>query len=162
MERLWPVDAVRELDRRTIEDAGLPGIALMEAAGAGAAALLRKRYPEARRVAVLCGPGNNGGDGFVVARHLHDAGVAAVLCLAAPQERWRGDARTMLEVARHAGLPEGRLAGADLVVDALFGTGFRGAPEGDLAALIEQANTTAPVVALDVPSGVNASTGEVE
>ena len=161
MDRLWPADAVRELDRRTIEDAGLPGIALMEAAGARAAVLVRERYPHARRVAVLCGPGNNGGDGFVVARHLHEAGVAAVLCLAAPQERWRGDARTMLDVARHVGVPEGGLAGADVIVDALFGTGFRGAPEGDLAALIEQANATAPIVALDVPSGVDASTGEV-
>ena len=136
MERLWPADAVRELDRRTIEDAGLPGIALMEAAGARAAALVRERYPEARRVAVLCGPGNNGGDGFVVSRHLHEAGVAAVLCLAAPEERWRGDARTMLDVARHTGVPEGGLAGADVIVDALFGTGFHGAPEGELAALM--------------------------
>jgi NAD(P)H-hydrate epimerase len=161
MERLWPADAVRELDRRTIEDAGLPGIALMEAAGARAAELVRTRYPRAGRVAVVCGPGNNGGDGFVVARHLREAGVDAVLCLAAPDERWRGDARTMLDVARHAGVPDGDLAGADLVVDALFGTGFRGAPESDVAALIEQANATAPVVAMDVPSGVNASTGEV-
>ncbi len=84
-----------------------------------------------------------------------------MLCLAAPEERWRGDARTMLDVARHSGVPEGGLAGADVVVDALFGTGFHGAPEGELAALIEQANATAPVVALDVPSGVDASTGEV-
>src|SRR4051812_30017389 len=107
MERLWPADAVRELDRRTIEDAGLPGVALMEAAGARAAALVRERHPGAGRVAVLCGPGNNGGDGFVVARHLHEAGVAAVLCLAAPQEQWRGGARPKLD----AGPPPGGAPG---------------------------------------------------
>jgi ADP-dependent NAD(P)H-hydrate dehydratase / NAD(P)H-hydrate epimerase len=163
MERLWPAEALRELDRRTIEDAGLPGIALMEAAGARAAELVRERFPSARRVAVLCGPGNNGGDGFVVARHLHEAGVDVVLCLAAPEERWKGDARTMLQVARHTRVPDGDLDGADLIVDALFGTGFRGTPEGEPAALIEQANDRgAPIVALDVPSGVNGSTGEVE
>src|SRR3954469_18345594 len=140
MERLWPAEALRELDRRTIEDAGLPGVALMEAAGARAAELVRERFPSARRVAVLCGPGNNGGDDFVVARHLHEAGVEVVLCLAAREERWKGDARTMLEVARHIGVPDGDLAGADVVVDALFGTGFHGSPEGQPVALIEQAN----------------------
>src|SRR3954451_13032232 len=126
MERLWPAEALRELDRRTIEDAGLPGVALMEAAGARAAELVRERFPATGRVAVLCGPGNNGGDGFVVARHLHEAGVEAVLCLAAPEGRCRGAARTMLEVARHARVPDGDLAGADLIVDALFVTGFHG------------------------------------
>src|SRR3982751_1578885 len=120
MEVLWRAEDVRELDRRTIEEAGLPGAALMEAAGAAAARTLRERWPGARRVAVVCGPGNNGGDGFVVARHLRDHGVSAYLCLAGPAQRWKGDAATMLQVARHLGIPESALVEADVIVDALF------------------------------------------
>ena len=159
--RLWRADEIRALDARAIEEAGLPGAALMESAGAAAAALLRERWPQARTVAVVCGPGNNGGDGFVVARRLREAGLEAWLVLAAERERWRGDAATMLRVADALGVPEGGLEGADVVVDALLGTGARGAPEGDLLGVVERVNASgAPVLALDIPSGVDATSGE--
>src|SRR4051794_41885707 len=105
MERLWPAEALRELDRRTIEDAGLPGVALMEAAGARAAELVRERFPATGRVAVLCGPGNNGGDGFVVGPPPHQGGVEGGLCLGGPQGRWEGDARPLLPGAPPNGGP---------------------------------------------------------
>ena len=163
METLWRAEDLRELDRRMVEDTGLPGAALMEVAGAAAAALLRARYPDARRVAVVCGPGNNGGDGFVVARHLRDDGLDVWIVLAAPRERFRGDAATMLHVADELGVPHGaRLVGADVVVDALLGTGSQGAPRRPISDAIQRVNRHgAPVFALDIPSGVDSTTGEV-
>jgi NAD(P)H-hydrate epimerase len=163
VETLWRAVDLRELDRRTVEDAGLPGAALMEAAGAAAAAELRARYPEARRVAVVCGPGNNGGDGFVVARHLRDAGLDAWLVLVADAGRIRGDAATMLRVADALDVPRrGEVTGADIVVDALLGTGATGEPRAEIAVAIERITQhAAPVLALDVPSGIDATTGEV-
>jgi NAD(P)H-hydrate epimerase len=162
MERLWRAAELRELDRRTIEEVGVPGAALMESAGAAAAALLRERWPDSSRVAVACGRGNNGGDGFVVARRLRDAGLDAWLVLAPGAEEARGDAATMLRAADGLGVPRGGLDGADVIVDALLGTGARGGVEGDLAALVERINRAGcPVLAVDVPSGVDGSTGEV-
>jgi hydroxyethylthiazole kinase-like uncharacterized protein yjeF len=163
VETLWRAEDVRELDRRTVEDAGLPGAALMELAGAGAVALIRDRYPDVRRIAVVCGPGNNGGDGFVVARRLLDAGLDAWLVLAAPVERFRGDAATMLQVAAALDVPQrADLVGAELVVDALLGTGASGAPRGAIADWIDRVTQHAvPVVALDIPSGIDATTGVV-
>src|SRR4051812_25698036 len=133
MERLWTAAELRELDRRTIEDVGVPGAALMECAGAAAADLLRSRWPQARRVAVACGKGNNGGDGSVVVRRLREAGVEAWLVLAPGADEARGDAATMLHAADAVGVPRGDLDGAEVIVDALLGTGSRGAPEGGLA-----------------------------
>src|SRR4051812_46680426 len=98
MEVLWRADALRELDRRTVEDVGLPGAVLMEAAGAAAARAVLERFPDVRSARVVCGPGNNGGDGFVVARHLREAGVDARVVLTAPPDRFAGDAATMLRV----------------------------------------------------------------
>ena len=107
---------------------------LMERAGAAVARELNARFPGARRVAALCGGGSNGGDGRVAVRLLHEAGLDA-------------DETDDVE-------------GADVVVDALFGTGFHGEPRPDAAARIERMNAAGvPVVAVDVPSGVDASTG---
>ena len=124
---------------------------------------MRDRFPAALRVAVVCGPGNNGGDGFVVARHLLDAGLDAWIVLAAPRERFRGDAATMLAVADALGVPErAALSGADVVVDALLGTGATGAPHGEIAGWIGRISQhAAPVVALDIPSGIEPTTGAV-
>jgi len=109
---------------------------LMERAGAAVAAELRRAYPEGRRVVAVCGGGSNGGDGRVAVRALREAGLDA-------QET-------------------DSLDGADVVIDALFGTGFRGAPRQEAAGLIERINACgAAVVAVDVPSGVDASTGEI-
>ena len=163
MRRLWHPDEVRELDSRAIHELGLPGIALMEYAGAQAARVLREHYGDGAGIGVLCGPGNNGGDGFVLARHLHVAGVSAGVCVAAAPESSTEDARTMRAAATAFGVPEREPEDADLIVDALFGSGFRGRLEGASEALVARANgLAAPIVSLDVPSGVDGGTGRVE
>jgi NAD(P)H-hydrate epimerase len=162
MQRLWTAAELRELDRRTIDEVGVPGAALMECAGAAAAELVRTRWPDARRIAIAAGKGNNGGDGAVVARRLREAGLDAWLVLAPGAGESRGDAGTMLRAAGALGVPRHGLEGADVIVDALLGTGARGAPEGPLAALIEAVGEAGvPVLAIDVPSGVDGSSGEV-
>jgi NAD(P)H-hydrate epimerase len=136
---------------------------LMERAGAGAAVAALRRFPDATRFTVWCGTGANGGDGFVVARILHEAGRAVEVVLADAEAKVKGDARENLDRVKELGI---RLAetgrSADVVVDALFGTGFRGAPRADAVRHIEEINSLrVPVLSLDVPSGVDASTGEV-
>ena len=163
MRRLWHPDEVRELDSLAIHELGLPGIALMEYAGAQAARVVREHYGDGAEISVLCGPGNNGGDGFVVARHLHVAGVSVGVCVAAAPESSTEDARTMRAAATAFGVPEREPEHAGLIVDALFGSGFRGRLEGASEALVARANDlAAPIVALDVPSGVDGGTGRVE
>ena len=172
-------DEVRSLDRRAIEHYGMPGVVLMENAGRGAAELLTRLWPEARDVAILCGHGNNGGDGFVIARHLDVARVRVQILLASSPPRLGGDAATMFEIVRRSGIPwEDRaeadadafragLAGAAVVVDALLGTGAVGPPRGAIAAAIEglrrrSADVHPPkVLAIDVPSGLDADSGDV-
>ncbi len=163
MRRLWHPEEVRELDRRAIRELGLPGVALMECAGAEAAAAVRERYGDSVAVSVLCGPGNNGGDGFVVARHLHVAGLRVGVCVAAAAESSTDDARTMRTAATAFGVPELEPEDADVIVDALFGSGFHGRLEGAAEALVARVNElAAPIVALDVPSGVDGASGRVE
>ncbi|OWJ67586.1 NAD(P)H-hydrate epimerase, partial [Inquilinus limosus] len=144
-----------EADRRTIAG-GTPGIVLMERAGAAVARAIRARWSP-RPVAVLCGPGNNGGDGWVIARLLAGQGWPVRLASLVPAKVLKGDA------AEAAALWKGKVEGADpavldgagLVVDALFGAGLNRAPEGRAAALIEAvARSGLPVVAVDVPSGL--------
>lgn len=140
-----------------------PTLELMERAGAAAAASLRRRFPDARRVSVWCGGGANGGDGLVVARLLHAEGLEVEVSLLADEERVRGDAAENLRRARELGIPFVAEPGAaDVVVDALFGTGFSGEPRREAAAAIATVNRSgAPVLSVDVPSGVDASTGRV-
>jgi len=138
-----------------------PTLELMERAGRKVAEEILGRYPEARRVAVWCGPGANGGDGFVVARELAGARRECSVRLLGPDEKVAGDAAVNLRRARRDGVPfVEEPGGVDLVVDALFGTGFRGRPRPDAARAIEQMNGSGvPIVAVDLPSGVDASTG---
>lgn len=142
---------------------GLSGPAMMEAAGAAAAAFIIRTI-EKRPAAVLCGPGNNGGDGFVVARKLKDAGWTVRVGLVGDRTYLRGDAALM------AGLFDGEvesltpavLDGAGLIIDAMFGTGLSRAIESPEREVILAANAhPAPIVALDMPSGVDADTGAV-
>ena len=137
---------------------------LMERAGTAVTETVLRRYPDARRASVWCGPGANGGDGLVVARQLCAAGRDVEVRLLADESRVTGDAAENLERARELGIPFVEEPGpTDVVVDALFGTGFAGAPRREAAAAIETINTAgAPVVAVDVPSGIDASTGRVE
>ena len=147
---------VREVDRRAIEDFGLPGIVLMENAGRNAAVLLHERAPAAR-VAIVCGKGNNAGDGFVIARHLMNLGHGVRLLLAADPAGYQGDAAINWRVVEKMGIPaaalasatqaewERALAGVDWIVDALLGTGSTGAPRGSLAVGAASGNDTSKV-----------------
>ncbi len=140
-----------------------PTLELMERAGAAVADAILRGYPDARTVSVWCGAGANGGDGFVVARKLHEAGRGVQVRLLAPEERIAGDALENLRRARALGLLfVDEWTPADVVVDALFGTGFTGAPRPEAARAIWEMNALeSPVVSVDVPSGVDASTGEI-
>jgi len=158
-EPLYSADEMRRAEQ------AYPGatLELMERAGSAAADAALRRFPGARAFSVWCGTGNNGGDGFVVARKLHEAGREVSVRLLGPEEKVQGDAAENLRRARELGL---RFADdwepADVILDALFGTGFSGAPRADAAAHIEAMNaSSSPVVAVDIPSGVDASTGEV-
>jgi ADP-dependent NAD(P)H-hydrate dehydratase / NAD(P)H-hydrate epimerase len=164
-QSLFDAAAVRAVDRCAIDDLGIPGYELMSRAGAAALRHLHLRWPEARRILVLCGPGNNGGDGLVLARLARAEGFdVRVWCpLGVPR---RGDAALAAEAFAEAGgvadcgAAEDPLTGFDVVVDALFGIGLARPPPSDLAALIEALNAAAtPVLALDVPSGIDADSG---
>ncbi len=143
---------------------GVAGATLMENAGRAVADEVVKRFPDAESVVVLCGPGNNGGDGFVTARHLMERGYRVRLGFDGDVGRLPKDAAAMAR--RFAGriepLSPDMLTGAGVVVDALFGAGLARPIEGKFATLIGRVNASAvPVVAVDVPSGIDGSTGEV-
>jgi ADP-dependent NAD(P)H-hydrate dehydratase / NAD(P)H-hydrate epimerase len=171
---------MREVDRLSTERHGIPSLTLMENAGAGVAEFLANRYASLslRRIVILCGKGNNGGDGFVVARHLLDSGAKPAVFLFASPDELRGDAAVNLERLRKL-LPtiqivrspgewlsmKAPLASADIIVDALLGTGIRGPVEGFFAQLIEDVNAAGPekfVLAVDVPSGFPADSGAAQ
>jgi len=158
---------VRELDRRAIEEYGIPGLVLMENAGANASRWILERAAREGWIrpsaGIACGPGNNGGDGYVVARHLANAGWDVRVESRVALEELRGDAALMARIARAMGIPHTALGeGHTLLVDALLGTGFQGAPRPDMARSIAALNGTRArlVVALDLPSGLDADTGE--
>lgn len=157
---LYTTEQVRGLDRAAIAG-GIPGIELMQRAAAAALAVLRRRWPQARSVCALCGPGNNGGDGFLVAMLAHEAGLkATVIALGGASVGDASEARARCERAGVAIAHGGGWPQADVYVDALFGSGLNRAPEGDGAALIQRLNAqTRPVLALDVPSGLSSDTG---
>ncbi|HEU4732287.1 MAG TPA: NAD(P)H-hydrate dehydratase [Kofleriaceae bacterium] len=177
-------DEMRALDRRTIEDIGIPATTLMETAGrAVAGAALRMLDGRRGHVRVVCGPGNNGGDGFVAARVLRAQGVDAVVYLAAPREAVRGDARAHLEILERSGgvirsiATPGQLAAlagaaagsergpdapglvTDLVIDALFGVGLARPIEGHLAEVVAWMQRAGRILAVDIPSGLDSDTG---
>jgi NAD(P)H-hydrate epimerase len=170
-------EIMQKLDRRTIEEAGIPGIVLMENAGRGAVREILAGYPEILKgkVAIIAGRGNNGGDGFVIARYLMNRGVNVKIFLLAEQEKVKGDARLNLDILLNMKasiteikdlntwkvlLPE--LEGHCLIVDAIFGTGLRSEVKGMIREVIDDINYfNIPKVAVDLPSGLNANTGEV-
>jgi NAD(P)H-hydrate epimerase len=157
-------ESMRAIDRWAIEERGVPSLDLMERAGAGVVRAVERLAPDGP-VTVVCGKGNNGGDGLVAARLLRDAGRAVAVVVTGPLQELRGDARVNLE--RLPGEPPveyrgGEIASGAAVVDALLGTGFAGEPRGAVGGAIEAINSCgAPVVSVDVPSGVDASTGVI-
>jgi hydroxyethylthiazole kinase-like uncharacterized protein yjeF len=163
MLELLTAEEMGRADRLTIEG-GIPGAVLMENAGRGVADEVSARFPDAATVSVLCGPGNNGGDGFVAARHLIERGYSVGLGFDGDPSKLPADAAAM--AARFKGTIEplgvDLLAGADVIIDAMFGAGLARAIEGKLAELIAAANASGvPIVAIDVPSGIDGTTGAI-
>jgi hydroxyethylthiazole kinase-like uncharacterized protein yjeF len=164
---------IAEIDRRAIKEFGVSWAALMDRAGqaVATAAISMLSARNSPLVVVVCGKGNNGGDGLVAAHYLHREGIRVEVILASPESEFSGEARRVLETARQAAVPvrsisEGdrrMLGGAALIIDALFGTGFRGPARGQAAELIEAINRTGtPVLAVDIPSGVSADSGSAD
>lgn len=162
---LYRAAGVRELDRIAIHEFGIPGIELMNRAGAVLFDELCSRWPEAGHVAVVCGIGNNAGDGYVVARLAREKGFAVTLLALADPARLKGDAKTAWGAAQAAGLTVSEfnrtaLAQVDVIVDAVFGTGLDRPVDGRWAEAIDAINAAAvPVLAVDIPSGLQADTG---
>ena len=165
---LLDAETMRGVDRWAIDERGVPSLDLMERAGAGVTRIVEHLAADGPAV-VVCGKGNNGGDGLVVARLLREAGRNVTVVCAAPPEDFAGDARVNLErlpgdapfvLAEDRARAEQALGEASVIVDALLGTGFEGEPRGTVGEAIEAVNAArAPVVSVDVPSGVDASTG---
>ena len=176
MQPVFTAAEMRALDSRAIETLGVPGPRLMENAGRGAAALIAREWAPIRgkRILVLCGKGNNGGDGFVVARYLKAKGARPRVLLvglraevkgdaAQALGRWRGKVKEIRDEGDMATVARA-LGEADLVVDALLGTGLTGPARGLVAQVIERLNNSSgragvPVVALDLPSGLGSDGG---
>jgi hydroxyethylthiazole kinase-like uncharacterized protein yjeF len=166
---------MRELDRKAIEEVGIPSVVLMENAGRTTYQILRREFPDlSGPVAVVAGRGNNGGDGSVVARYLAQAGVPVAIFLVASRDQVQGDAQINLEVAAAQGIEivevkeekdlnllAHRLARSGLIVDALLGTGLNSEVRGLFRLVIDEINhLRPPVLAVDLPSGLSADTGQ--
>jgi NAD(P)H-hydrate epimerase len=174
--KLVTSESMRAIDNECINNLGIPGLKLMENAGVGTARFIERELGSVgdKRITVVCGKGNNGGDGFVIARELKTRGAAVGVYLAGHRDDVGGDARANLDrLGRETvvELTDGRSVGAlvqamtnsDLVVDAVFGTGFQGVPRGLSGTVIGQINLCGRrVLAVDVPSGLNATTGVAE
>ncbi|MDG6777223.1 NAD(P)H-hydrate dehydratase [Thiomicrorhabdus sp. zzn3] len=167
MMRFHTAEQSRAIDRFAIESAGIPGLLLMKRAGLYAFETLRHHYPKAQRLLIVCGGGNNGGDGFVVAQLAAMAGFQVDLTLLGSTDSLHNEARQAfdelkpLKIAPVDFTPE-RLEQCDLVIDALFGTGLDRPVSGIAADWIQQINlSNKPVLAIDIPSGLHADSGQV-
>lgn len=164
---LYRANQVRELDRIAIEEMGIPGICLMERAGSAAFEILKSHWPQAHRIIVLCGTGNNGGDGYVLARLAHLAGYDVMVLQVADTANLKGDALIAFEAMKAIGLTaqvftKTKLSIVDVLVDGLFGTGLDREVSGKWQDVIDSLNRrTCPLLALDIPSGLHADTGTV-
>jgi hydroxyethylthiazole kinase-like uncharacterized protein yjeF len=170
-------EQVRAFDAWAINEMGIPGVVLMENAGRGCAEYIIEHFVERReaKVCIFCGTGNNGGDGYVIARHLVNAGFETVVVICGDRGRVKGDARINLEIIERMGLLITELdmlsgniplqvqrfaTACDMVVDALFGTGLRGELGSEYVQLITCLNAfECPIVAVDIPSGLDCDTG---
>jgi len=173
MKKYYGSSRVREADRIASDELGIPGVVLMENAGRGAAEIMLRKYPEAKNFLILCGPGNNGGDGLVAARHLALAGRAPHVITTIEIEEYKKDAAFAAVSAQKLGLGVlcskrmtdselwSLISSSDVIVDALLGTGAGGVPRGEVKRLIELCGKAGPVVSLDIPSGVDPDTGMV-
>jgi len=173
--KLVTAEQMRRIDRETIDGRGIPGDQLMENAGRGIAQGIASVVSDVRvgdSFVVICGKGNNGGDGFVVGRYLHEAGAKVSFYFLGPPDKLSPDAKLNFDRAAESKLGLHEIASldnlpdeldCDYIVDAVFGTGFSGAPRGVTADLIEYMNRQPQrVIAVDIPSGLNADTGQHE
>src|SRR5688572_20636532 len=175
--RILTADQMREADRRTTQDIGIPSLVLMENAGRQVVAAMESFFPDLadRRVAVVSGKGSNGGDGFVVARTLHQRGVEVSVFVVGQVADIKGDARLNIEILGRLGVTvveiadEGQwelhfseISDHELIVDALFGTGLKAALSGIYETVIADINgSPIPVVSIDLPSGMSADTHDL-
>jgi len=166
-------EEMRALDRATSDEVGIPGFTLMETAGRGVATVALAMVGAGARVAVICGPGNNGGDGFVIARVLRGHGLDAIVYLTAPRAVVKGNARAHLDVlersngvihsiatAQELDARRDAIARSDLAIDALFGIGLDRMIEGHMADVIAAINAAPLRLAVDIPSGLHTDTGQ--
>lgn len=171
-------DQVRAFDAWAINEVGVPGAVLMENAGRNCAEIIMDKLPELPKpkVCVFCGTGNNGGDGYVIARHLLNSGLEVRVVVLGDREKIKGDAKTNLDILEEMGAKVRQLdlgepdvadkikthtADADLIVDAIFGTGLKGQLRADYAEWINTINALdVPIMAVDIPSGLNCDSGE--
>lgn len=177
MQRVYSAEQMRAVDRMAIDEIGIPGPVLMENAARGILGVLHEVFgPVAgKRIVIACGPGNNGGDGYAVARYLRDLGAAVDLYSAADLDRPRGDAKLQIDVLSSLGVPihvlssqnaraelARALQGADLAVDALLGTGVEKTLGGRVLDAVLALNSSAvPVLSVDLPTGIHSGTGAV-
>ncbi len=175
--RLVKASEMQEMDRKTIHELGIPGIVLMENAGRGAAQTFLDHFcPKAgSRVMIICGRGNNGGDGYVVARYLHEAGLRPIVMVLSQKERISGDALVNLNIIHAMNLDirylpdevqwdtqKSEVAHATLIVDAILGTGLNSPVKGYYARVIQDITSSGkPVMSIDIPSGLNADNGSI-
>ncbi len=186
MQRYWPGkkcvvmsrDEVRAFDTWAINTLGIPGVVLMENAGRSCAELIKDELSgrAGAKVCIFCGTGNNGGDGYVIARHLLNAGFEVTVVICGDREKIRGDAKINLEILERLGQPiqqldmdqadlpakvEALAGRADMIVDAIFGTGLSGRLGDNYKRLIDGINSQRrAVLAVDIPSGLDCDTGE--
>jgi NAD(P)H-hydrate epimerase len=172
-------DQVRAFDAWAINELGVPGVVLMENAGRSCAELIEEKLSAIVKpqVCIFCGTGNNGGDGFVIARHLLNRGFIVVIVICGDRNKVRGDAKANLDILEGLGAPveqldvdsiddiKGRVAalaqGADMIIDAIFGTGLTGELRDEYKRLITGINALGrPILAVDIPSGLDCDTGQ--
>jgi NAD(P)H-hydrate epimerase len=171
-------DDVRAFDRWAINELGIPGVVLMENAGRSCAELIKDKLAGATnpKVCIFCGTGNNGGDGYVIARHLLNSGFEVVVVICGDRNKIKGDAKINLDILEGLGqrveqldlnnsnvtrVVETFCSGADMVVDGLFGTGLQGELKEEYKRLIESINAQkCPILAVDIPSGLDCDAGE--
>src|SRR4030042_1782465 len=171
-------DEVRAFDAWAINSLGIPGVVLMENAGRSCAELIEDKLKDIAnpKVCIFCGTGNNGGDGYVIARHLINRGIRVTVVVCGDRNKIKGDAKTNLDILERMGRPVELLnpsdrdiageaerlgTGAGVIVDSLFGTGLRGQLSDEYRRLIVSINAgKRPVLAADIPSGLDCDAGE--
>jgi len=171
-------DEVRSFDAWAINELGIPGVVLMENAGRSCAELIKEELAGVTnpKVCIFCGTGNNGGDGYVIARHLLNSSFEVVVVICGDHNKVKGDAKINLDILEGLGqaieqlnladgdirgLVEAFAAGADMLVDGLFGTGLSGQLSDEYKELIESINSQdCPILAVDIPSGLDCDVGE--